>query len=240
VLAHANFANAMTHSNGSPMYFFYQQASFNVPLDMSPFTITNRFIGVTCEGCVASIASPVNPRVYAYVLDEMAAVNATPAAYMLISHGNSLAGSATQILQRLVTTGIVWLGYSEGHTIVQPDLETNTDKLAIWPEDLIYPSYPRQSMRTSSNDLLVAPRVYRREFARCYQRGFLLGPCATVVNANPSAVAIRSSWLYQTYHHVVTLRGGDALSGGVADISGAAFIPGSTWVQAGGAILLTP
>jgi hypothetical protein len=182
----------------------------------------------------------VRPTVYSRVLDEMAAVNTTPAAFMLISHGNSPAGSATQILQRLVTTGIVWLGYSEGHTIVQPDLETNTKNLAIWPEDLIYPSFPLESMLTNSSDLLVAPGVYRREFSSCYQQGVLFGACATIVNANASAVAIQSSWLHQTYHHTVTLGGGDVLSGGVANISGASFIPGLTWVQAGGAILLAP
>jgi hypothetical protein len=239
VLAHANFVNAMTHSNGSPMYFFYQQASFNNALDVSAFKTTNRFVGVTCEGCISTWATPVRTNMYAPVLNEMAAVNASSGAYLLISHGNSFAGSATQILQRLVTTGIVWLGYSEGHTIVEPNLETNTKKLAIWPEDLIYPSSPLQSMNTSSNDLLVAPGVFRREFASCYQQGVLFGPCAIVVNANATTVTIQPSWLHQTYQHVMTVSGGDVLSGGVANISGATFIAGSTWVQAGGAIFLT-
>jgi hypothetical protein len=239
VLAHANFANALTHSNGSPMHFFYQQASFNVPLDMSAFTTTDRLIGVTCEGCVAAIATAVQSSAYMRVLDEMAAVNASPGAFMLISHGNSPAGSATQILQRSVTTGIVWLAYSEGHTIVQPDLEVNTKNLAIWPEDLIYPSRPLQSMNSGANDLQVASGVWRREFTTCYQAGRFFGRCAAIVNSTGSPLPVQSSWLSQVYGHVIGLSGGDVLSGGVAAVGGAAFVPNVTTVPAAGALLLS-
>jgi hypothetical protein len=182
----------------------------------------------------------VRPNLYASVLSEMAAVDASSGAYLLLSHGNFATGSAAQILQRLVTTGIVWLGYSEGHTIVQPDLEANTNNLAVWPEDLIYPSGPRQSMVRGANDLQVAPGVYRREFAACYQRGVAIGQCAAIVNANSAPVAVQATWLSQSYRHVVTLSGGDVLSGGVANIAGGAFVPTSTTIQGGGALLLSP
>jgi hypothetical protein len=238
VLAHAHFVNAMSHSNGTPMVFFYQQASFNIPLDLSAFTTSNRLIGVSCEGCIATTAIPVRPTLYRSVLNEMAAVNASSGSYLLISHGNSPAGSATQVLQRLVTTGIVWLAYSQGHTIVQPDLEANTNNLAIWPEDLIYPSGPVQSMVLSANDLQVTPGVWRREFTTCYQAGNFFGRCAVIVNSTASAITVRSSWLSQSYRHVITLSGGDELSGGVANLAGASFIPNSTVVQAGGVLLL--
>jgi hypothetical protein len=238
--ARANFANAMSHRDGSPMYSLYQQFSFNYPLDVGDFTASSQLIGATCEGCVASTKLIVRPNLYAPVLKEMATINASPGSYLLISQGNSSAGSANQILQRLVTTGIIWLAYSEGHTIVQPDLEANTNNLAIWPEDLIYPSDALQSMALGPNDLQVAPGVYRREFAKCYQKAILFGPCAAVVNAAGSSVYLQSSWFAQSYHHVITLRGGDVLSGGTANVVGATFVPGATSLQAGAAALLAP
>ncbi len=239
VVARANFVNAMNYANGSPMHFFFQQASFAYALDLSAFTASNRFVGMTCEGCIATTLIPIRPNMYKPVLDEMALVNATPASYLLISRGSFPAGSATQILQRLVTLGIVWLAYSEGHTVVQPDLEfKDTSNLAIWPEDLIYPSHPTESMVTSSNDLQVSPGVYRREFATCYQRGVAFGRCAAVVNSTASTVTVESSWLQQTYRHVITLAGGDVLSGGTADVTDAPFVPNSTSVQPGGTVLL--
>jgi len=240
VLARATFANAMNHKNGSPMHFFFQQASFNTTLDMSAFTASNRLIGITCEGCVSTYASPVRPTLYARVLNEMAAADASPGAYLLTSHGNFPAGSALQILQRLVTTGIVWLAYSEGHTVVQPDLESNTNNLPVWPEDLIYPSGPVQSMISSSNDLQVSSGIWRREFTTCYQMGHLFGHCAVIVNSTANALAVPAGWLSQSYHHVITLSGGDVLSGGIANVGGATFVPNVTKLPASGALLLAP
>jgi len=238
VAAHTSFVNALNHSNGSPMHFFYQQSSFNSALDVSAFAATNRLVGFTCEGCISTYASPLRSNLYATVLNEMAVVNASPGAYLLISHGASPAGSATQIEQRLITTGIIWLAYSQGHTVVQPDLEANTNNLAVWPEDLIYPSAPVQSMVSGSADLQVASGVWRREFATCYQAGRSFGRCAVVVNSNSIDMSVQSSWLSHSYSHVVTLSGGDVLSGGTASVSGSAFAADFTSVAARQAILL--
>ncbi len=242
VAARANFVNSMNYANGTPMHFFFQQASFAYPLDLGAFTASNRLVGITCEGCIATTLIPVRPTMYKPVLNEMALVNASPGSYLLISRGSFPTGSATQILQRLVTIGIVWLAYSEGHTVVQPDLEFNnaSDNLAVWPEDLIYPSQPVESMVVGVKDLQVASGVWRREFATCYQRGVPFGPCAAIINSTASTVIVESSWLQQTYRHVITLVGGDALSGGSANIVGTSFVANSTSVQPGGAILLAP
>ena len=239
VAAHVNFVNAMSHSDGSPMHFIYQQAypSHTEANDLAAFAATDRLVGVTCEGCVA-IGSTVAPRNYEPYLNEMAAINDTHAAFYIISKGDAAPGSAAQVLQRWVTTGIAWLAYSQGHTIVQPNLEENTNNLPIWPEDLIYPSGPVQTMRSGAADLQVASGVWRREFTTCYQMGRYFGRCAAVVNSNGVTVTVRSSWLAQTYRHVLTLSGGDVLSGGTASVGSATFTPNITTVQAGGAILL--
>ena len=107
IAARANFANAMNYADGKPMHFFFQQASFAYPLDLSSFSASNHFVGMTCEGCIATTAIPIRPNMYKPVLDEMALVNATQAAYLLISRGNFPAGSASQVLQRLVTIAII-------------------------------------------------------------------------------------------------------------------------------------
>jgi hypothetical protein len=241
VLAHANMINAMSHSNGSPMNAFFQQISFNDALDASAFTTTTPFRGITSEGSISSPAYPALALRYSWVLDEMAEINAVGGMFLLTTQGNSPTGSSTQTLQRMLTTGFAWLGYREGRTIVWPDLEQNQpNKLPIWPEDLIYPSQSVQRMAAGHADLEVAAGVFRREFSRCYQKGVYFGACASVVNANRYAITVETSWLSSGYHHMVTLIGGDVLSGGTAQISGAPFIAGTSQVQAGGAVLLTP
>ena len=240
VAAHVGFMNAMSHKNGSPMHFIYQQAypKLTEVDDLSAIAATPRIAAVTCEQCIANVGQIVVPRNYEPFLNEMAAVNATNAAFYILSDGDAPAGSATQVLQRLVTTGIVWLAYSEGHTIVHPNLEQTTNNLAIWPEDLIYPSSPLQTMRLGAADLQVAPGVWRREFATCYQKSIFFGHCAAVVNSTSSSVTIQASWLTRRYTHVVALSGGDVLSGGTASVRTTAFTPNVTQIQAGGALLL--
>jgi hypothetical protein len=124
--------------------------------------------------------------------------------------------------------------------VVWPDLEEKTDNLPIWPEDLIYPSQPLQSMVAGHRDLQVATGVYRREFARCYKRSVYFGQCASLVNATSSPIKVKQSWLLQSYHHTITVVGGDVLSGGTVQVAAAAapFAAGRSEVQPGAAILL--
>jgi hypothetical protein len=241
VLAHATLVNAMSHRDGDPMKFFFQQVSFDDALDASAFGASSRFVGITCEGCISSPAYPALYSRYSWVLDAMAAVNATGGQFELTSQGDAGGGSATEHLQRLLTTGFAWLGYKEGHTIVWADLEEeHPDKLPVWPEDLIYPSQPLQTMVSGHSNIEVASGVYRREFATCYQKGVYFGHCAAVVNANGGRTVVRSSWLRQAYHHFVTISGGDELTGGVANVRGGSFYVNDTSIEGGGAILLTP
>ena len=240
VNAHVDFMDALNHLNGTPMRFIYQQAyaPTTQASDLTAIASTTRIASVSCEGCIANIASTVMPANYESYLNEMAAINATGAAFYIISDGTASAGSATQVLQRLVTIGVAWLAYSEGHTIVHANLESNTNGLAVWPEDLIYPSHPLQTMRLGASDIQVASGVWRREFTTCYQKGVFFGRCAAIVNASGSSVVVKGSWFSQTYKHVVSLSGGDVLSGGVANVAAIGFVANGTKVQAGGALLL--
>ena len=74
------------------------------------------------------------------------------------------------------------------------------------------------------NDGTTPAGVYVREFRECYNFGQLIGSghCAVVMNTTNRAVAIRSSWLRQTYTSVMSLgtgpiNGGDVLTAGCGD-----------------------
>jgi hypothetical protein len=237
---HAPFVAALIHLNGQPMRILFNGLEYDgqpTANNIYLFNTSSQLIATECEDCV--IANGVfKPANYVRVLNSMNTINAGAGFMVLSSRGSDPLGSSAQIAERLVTTAIVWLGYSEGHTVVAPNLEDNTKNLAIWPEDLIYPANPLISMSVGPSDLQVTPGVWRREFATCYQQGAYFGRCAAVVNSNASAVTVLGTWFTQSYGHVISLVGGDVLSGGSASVNSAPFVTGVTTVPAYQALLL--
>jgi len=237
---HGSFANAMTHTNGSAMQFFYNGVTFSnqAPSDLDVLTSSKNFVGVVCEGCVVS-GNTFNPSMYAEVLNTMADVNnVSGASFVELSKGDEASGSAAQIAQRVVTTAMAWLGYSAGHTIVFPDLEYNTTNLAAWPEDNIVPADPVESMSTGAANIEVATGVYRREFTSCTNAGTTIGRCAAIVNATGGTVTVLSSWLHESYGHVITLYGGDVTHGGEI-LRTTTFTPNVTTIPADQGLLIS-
>jgi hypothetical protein len=240
VSAHGSFAGSMYHKDGAAMMFFYNGLSFDgaqIPNDSNVLASSDHFTGAVCENCVVD-NGVFHPSMYAPILNAMALINETSRGkFVELNNGYSAAGSGEQIAQRLVTTAVAWLGFKGGQTVVWANLEDNTRGLAVWPEDLIYPSDPLETMARSNVTIEVAPGVWRREFGSCYYKGGAFGRCAAILNANSGARAIEASWLKESYGHVISLSGGDVLSGGALH-STAAFKTGSTYVPAYGAILL--
>lgn len=237
---HATLANALTHTDGSPMQGVFNGFNFSngYPSDLNVVQASNHFIGIVCENCVVD-QGVLQPSMYASMLNAMAEVNTIPGASAIeLNSGSSAAGSATQLAQRAVTTAIAWLGYSDGHTIVWPDLEANTQNLEIFPENSIYPASPLQTMHTGAMDLAVANGVYRREFVNCYNSTAPIGACAAIVNASGSTVTVQASWLQQTYGHTVQMTGGDIPSGGTISLTTQPFAVNSTTIAPGQAILI--
>jgi hypothetical protein len=239
--AHSTFVSALNHRNGTPMLFFLNGMRFSGTDKSNDYTMleeSNRFLGASCENCAIS-GGTFRTNMYRPVLDAMAQIDGlTGKSFLLLDTGSSPPGSSDQIEQRLVTTAIVWLGYRDGHTVVWPNLEDNTKGLAVWPEDEIYPSEPLESMAHSASDIEVAPGIWRREFARCYNARRPIGPCAAVLNSNASPVVIQRNWLRESYGHTIQLDGGDILSGGSISMSTALFTPNVTSVPGGRAVLL--
>lgn len=237
---HADLANSLTHPNGTPMLGFYNSLSFtNGQADLNVMSASSHFMGASCESCVVSLGT-FRPTMYAPVLNTMAKVNATANGhFMLLSQGTSPAGSAAQIAQRKITAAIAWLGYNQAHTIVFPNLEANTTQLNIFPEFSIVPMSPLQTMSSGAANLEVAPGVYRREFASCYNAGVAIGPCMSIVNATGRDVVIRSSWLHETYAHVVDIIGGTIGQSGHTSLTAIRFVPNSTYIAPAQGMLIT-
>ncbi|MDE2482323.1 MAG: hypothetical protein KGN02_09060 [bacterium] len=233
VRAQQRFARVLATPDGSPKAFFYNGLTFGTGSRDLPLLRGNApFVGAICENCIVNDGR-LRPDMYARVLEAMARVHAIPsAAFVELNTGRSPPGSDAQIVQRLVTTAVAWLGFEPGRTIVWPNLESDTRNLAVWPEDALYPTSPLESWP----ELEVAPGVWRREFARCYEAGIAIGPCAALLNANPRAVTVERGWLRERYAARVRLLGGDIGSGGT--IVRAAFGASPWLVPPSGALLI--
>lgn len=240
VAAHAAFVDSLNRTNGAPATFFFNGISFShgQPQNLTLFQSSNRFTGITCEECIIDNNLP-RPTMYAEVLTAMAQIDQIPgASFIELNTGTQSAGAAIQQRNRRIVTAVAWLGYADGHTIDFANLEDDTTNLAVWPEQMIYPSQPVQTMTSSANDIMVAPGVYRREFAQCYDAGQPIGQCAAFLNANTTSVTIQSSWMTQSYKHILQLAGGDVLSGGSLGLTDAYYAPGRTTIPPDAAELL--
>ncbi len=240
VAAHDTFATGMTNAGGTPMKFFMNGVGFSGSTveNLNILQGNSQYIGAVCENCVIS-TNVYRPTMYANVLTAMAQIDAIPgAAFVELNTGTEPSGSPEELDQRIVTTAVAWLGYSPGQTVVSPNLEDNTNKLAVWPEDSIVPTEPVESMTSSAADIAVAPGVYVREFTQCYNAGVAIGQCAAVLNSTASAVTVQASWLKQKYTHILALTGGDIPSGGTMSLTSDFFVAGVSVVYPSWAKLL--
>lgn len=240
--AHISFGDTLTHVNGSPLQWFFNGFGITAGainnqniLQADP----SHFVGGVCENCIVN-NGVLQPSNYVPVLNAMLQINGMPGEqFVQLDTGESASGSAAQISQRTTALAIAWLGYSDGHEVVFPNFEYNTENLGVWPEDLIYPGAPVQTMQWSANDIQASTGgVYRREFRQCFYDQQSFGSCAAIVNTNSSAVTVSSAWLTQTYAHQISVQGGDILSGGTLSTTSTAFTPNVTTIAPGQAILL--
>jgi hypothetical protein len=111
------------------------------------------------------------------------------------------------------------------------DLDRDNDDLAVWPEEGIVPTRPRQTMREPTGEgclegtgrlcstgghhnIEIAAGIYRREFRDCDDRGVAFGRCAVIVNTTSRAITVKKRWLTSSYAHRITFVGGDVQTGG--------------------------
>ena len=253
--AHGAMSAAMTHANGTPFVQIDNALASNpyLPQGLDLLNQTENVQGLITEGEPESNGT-LDPY-YSTLLDQIAYVaDKTNSFVVPLSYAD--AGASYQSQTRRVQEATMLLGYSPGHLVDWADLERGSSNLGVWPEEGIYPTAPVQSMAAPGgsgclagtgqvcstgghNDLQVAPGVYRREFAVCYDHGVAFGACASIVNTTASPITIPAAWLTGSYTHQMTFTGGDVQSGGQVDLTGAGFTPGSTTVASHDAILLT-
>jgi hypothetical protein len=253
--AHEEMASELMHLDGNPFLEVDNGIGANPWLSM-PFPLLGHpepVSGLIAEDVPEDNGLLINSAwAYPTMLDEMAYVGHTAADFMvLLSYNRDGARSS-----RRMQAATVLLGYSRAHIVSWSDLEQHNRDLAVWPEEGIVPTRPRQTMRTprgrgclqgtgnvcsrgGHNNVQVAPGVYRREFARCYYRGVRFGRCAVIVNTTDRALSVKRRWLTRAYGHRITFVGGDVQSGGRLKLRGARFHIGHTRVPAEDALLLS-
>jgi len=249
---HSDVAAAMTHTDGSPFLQIDNGLSVNpyLPTTLPLLSHPSSVEGLVTEG--APISGGTITPYYSTLLDDMSAVDhRTNDFLVLLSYDPS--GS---LRARRVQAATVLLGYSPGHIVSWSDLEQNSNDLAVWPEEGIYPTQPIQTMAAPGGSgclagngqlctqgghtgVQVATDVYRREFKQCYNKGVAIGGCAAIVNDTGNPVTVKASWLAQSYNNEISMVGGDVQSGGTIDTHGATFTAGSTSVPADDAVLLS-
>ncbi len=246
---HREMAGRLTHSNGTP--FLQVDNGININPDVKP---TFPLLGQ--PGSVVGLMAENEPwdhglqPGYPTLLDYMAYIDSRPNDFIvLLSYDDD-----GPLVARRLQEATVLLGYSPGHLVDWADLEQNNLDLTVWPEEGIYPTQPVETMRVPEsnclagdgitcsygghNDIQVAPGIYRREFAACYDQGVPFGHCAVIVNTTSSPVTMQSTWLKQTYSHEITMHGGDVQSGGSINTSGAPLLLPLAQVPAEDALLL--
>lgn len=251
---HESMSAAMTHSDGHPFMQVDNALPPNPyqPQGLDTLNHSTGIHGLISEGAPENHGT-LDPY-YSTLLDQISYVaNKTSSFVAPLSYGN--AGASYQSQSRRVQEGTMLLGYSPGHLVDWADLEKDTNSLAVWPEEGIYPTEPVQSMAAPGghgclagtgdacstgghNDVQVALGVYRREFAACYDRGTAFGGCAAIVNTTNHSVKVQPSWLTGSYGHQITFDGGDVQSGGQISLAGDSFDPRSAAIPADDATLL--
>lgn len=252
--AHKRMSAAMLHRNGSRFLQIDNALASNpyLPQGLENLNSSLGVRGLLSQGQPESNGT-FDP-FYSTLLDQIAYV-ATRTRGFVVSESYGASGAPYQAQSRRVQEATMLLGYSPGHLVDDADLEADSQHLAVWPEEGIYPTHALQTMgaprgrgclrgrgkvcvRGGHNSLRVAPGVYRREFTTCYDRGRPVGRCAALVNSTGHTVIVRSSWLKQRFTHLITFNGGDVQSGGALDLRGAPFGTGSSPIPPHDAVVI--
>jgi hypothetical protein len=254
--SHEQMSSYKTHTDGSPFALQVDNSLSPNPYITPPWPMLNKPAGVKAfvsEGNPGYNGSITN--YYPSLLDDMSYIdNETPSGDFIVFLSYDSNGALNA---RRVQSATTLLGYEPGRIVSWSDLEQDSGDLAVWPEEGIYPTEAVQTMSAPAgnqcmagsgvvcstgghSDIQVASGVYRREFKDCYNQGTSFGSCASIVNDTGNPITVQSSWLTQSYHHEITMIGGDVQSGGTIDLTGAGFTPGSTSIPADDALLLAP
>ncbi len=252
--AHTKMSAALTHRNGSR----FIQADLS--LTPSPFlpqgmSMLNHRIGV--DAFVGEGEPMSNGKLmasYSTLLDQIAYIETRTRGFV-VPMSRTPANAPYVAQTRRVQEATMLLGFRPGRLVDWANFEQGSGRLAVWPEEGIYPTSPLESMATprgrgclagtgvdcshgGHRSLQVRAGVYRREFRSCYRRRIAFGGCAAIMNTTGAYVSVRPAWLRRHYRHQITLVGGDVQSRGSVDLTGAPFSAHAAVIPPYDAILL--
>jgi hypothetical protein len=252
--AHTKMSAALTHRNGSR----FIQADNSLP--PSPFLpqgmrMLNHRIGVdafTVEGEPMSNGKLM--AFYSTLLDQIAYIETRTRGFV-VPMSRAPANAPYLAQTRRVQEATMLLGFRPRRLVDWANLEDGSGRLAVWPEEGIYPTSPLESMaapggrgclagtgvacsRGGHLSVQVAAGIYRREFRSCYRRRIAFGGCAAIMNTTGAYVTVRPAWLRRHYRHRITFAGGDVQSRGTVNLTRARFSVRSAVIPPHDAILL--
>lgn len=121
---------------------------------------------------------------------------------------------ASYIPWRIYTTASFLLSYDYNHAVIEESLSGGASGLNVFPEWHLVPSTPLTTESDVSGYQLPSG-LYLRQFAQCYYKGSLVGPCAVAVNPSPTlTVPVPAG-----YTRSLTVSGDGVLDGGTATIT---------------------
>jgi hypothetical protein len=238
------------------------------PFTLPAFVLLNRpsdVVGLVAEGYPESGKTNSLDHWYSTGLDDLAYLETDRALDrdFVALLGYNPSGS---MVARLVQEATLMLVFEPGRVVDWEDLQQDGPGLAVWPEEQLYFERPLETMRKPYGwacmdalggpcfhghaDLQVAhgynvdeqhrgAGVYRREFARCFLRGYAIGGCAALVNDTDRTVTAQQRWLKRSYRYTMTLVGGELEYGGWLVVHGPKFTPGVTTIGPDSALLLS-
>lgn len=137
---------------------------------------------------------------------------------LFFCYSNDLANAATSIPIRLYVYASFLLTYNSLSSILWEYFATASG-YSVEPESQLVALAPLLATPTSITQLYQSTGVYARRYNACYIAAVSIGPCAAVVNPDPSAA---HAFPFSSYRHTIYLAGGGILDGGTISSHGAA------------------
>lgn len=175
---------------------------------------SDRSLGLNYESCYSSgTQRKMTGTIWQAMENSELLVAASQKVFQCMARDGAPADASTD--QRLYVYASFLLSYDPATSIIWEEYATPS-KFRVEPESELVALDPLAPAPSNVSGFQVAGGTYARRFGRCYIRGQLIGPCATIVNPDSSPHAFP----YREYNHTVVLRGGGVLDGGTISANG--------------------
>jgi hypothetical protein len=161
--------------------------------------------GAMCDTCFYGTRGYRNVYLFTHPVVD---VRLNGAMRIIAAHKNVIVlnSDVTDPLERVRALAEIMLAYDPDHLWQAGDECGSISLIHACPESALTFYAPYKGYPAGVGDVEDTSGNYVREFARCYDNGKLLGPCATVVNADRTLSFPRPK-LRNTYRHTLSIQG---------------------------------